>query len=59
MHLGGVLVLIGCVLVALAMVTGYPYPGRRQVPAHAHSLLAVGTLLIGVGVLIGRTVLTT
>lgn len=56
MHLGAVLVLIGTILVGLSLLLDYG-PRRTSVPPF--TVLAVGCLLIGIGVLVGNTVLST
>lgn len=53
MHLGGVLVLVGVILIALGLLTGDLL--NRSAPRHSGSLVALGALLIGIGVLVGQT----
>lgn len=56
MHLGAVLVLVGTICAALSLAAPMVASGRRG--TYASPLLAVGVVLIGIGVLVGQTAVT-
>lgn len=57
MHLGALLVLIGTIFAAVALLLGYA-PRSRGSAFPTFAFLAIGVVLIGIGVLVGNTVLS-
>lgn len=58
MHLGAVLVLIGTICAALSLTTSLPVVASGRRGTYASPLLAIGVVLIGIGVLVGQTAVT-